>query len=148
MDLLQAAVKTFDANADLVGVLRDGDREPLCPIAHYILKSSIEIELDEFGGFVSASKVEEANCKIILPCTEPSATRTSNVAAHPLCDRLEYLVSMTVKEEKETGNSDSDSDNVIGHVRLFCKRRFIHQATLVIKPDTERHTGLVYWKFD
>lgn len=101
MDLLQAAVKTFDANADLVGVLRDGDREPLCPIAHYILKSSIEIELDEFGGFVSASKVEEANCKIILPCTEPSATRTSNVAAHPLCDRLEYLVSMTVKEEKD-----------------------------------------------
>ena len=55
---------------------------------------------------------------------------------------------MTVKEEKETGNSDGDSDNVIGHVRLFCKRRFIHQATLVIKPDTERHTGLVYWKFD
>lgn len=55
---------------------------------------------------------------------------------------------MTVKEENETGNSDSDSDNVIGRVRLFCKKRFIHQATLVIKPDTDRHTGLVYWKFD
>lgn len=100
MNLLQAAVKTYDANLDLVGVLRDGDREPLCPLCHSINKSSIEIILDECGKFVKASAVDEATCKIILPCTEESAVRTSNIAANPLCDRLEYLVSMTVKEEK------------------------------------------------
>ena len=124
MNLLQAAIKTFDANRDIVGILRDGDREPLCPVCHNILKSSIEIKLDEKGNFLSAVIVDEDKCRTIVPCTEESASRTSSAHANPLCDKLEYLAStpglnINTKDQKEVNRRKLTEDKYADYLKVL-----------------------------
>lgn len=49
---------------------------------------------------------------------------------------------MEIKEDKEADNEIC----TIGTVNLYRKKKFIHKATLVIKPKEK--TRLIYWKFD
>lgn len=90
MGLLQKALETYDALEALAGVYEEG-KEPLAPIGHIVREPQIEITIDADGNFVEAKKAEK-NKKIIIPATEQSAGRTSGSAAHPLCEKLEYLL--------------------------------------------------------
>lgn len=96
MGLLQRAIETYDANAGLVGVYREG-HDPLAPIGHSLTSANIEITLNAQGQFVAARKVEKGEAKILIPVTEESSGRTSGPAAHPLCEQLKY-VACTNKE--------------------------------------------------
>ena len=99
MGLLQRAIETYDANAALVGVYRDG-HEPLAPIGHILTSANIEITLNAQGKFLAARKVDKKEPKILIPVTEESSGRTSGLAAHPLCDQLKYVAN-TNKEAHE-----------------------------------------------
>ena len=90
MGLLQKAIETYDANADLVGVYSEG-HDPLAPIGHTLTRADIEITLNAQGRFISARSVDKDEPKILIPVTEESGGRTSKPAAHPLCDNLEYV---------------------------------------------------------
>lgn len=90
MGLLQRAVETYDANAALIGVYREG-REPLAPIGHILTNADIEITLNAEGGFLTARRVEKGEPKVLIPVTEESGGRTSGRAAHPLCEQLKYV---------------------------------------------------------
>lgn len=90
MGLLQKAVETYDANASLIGVYREG-QDPLAPVGHALTSADIEITLGRDGRFLAARKVEKGEPKALIPVTEESAGRTSGLAAHPLCEQVKYL---------------------------------------------------------
>ncbi len=101
MGLLQKALETYDAHASLVGKVYAG-QQPLAPVGHTIANASIEITLDEQGHFVKAEPVSKEDGKTIIPVTEKSAGRTSNInsAPHPLCERIDFLSAEDEKGEK------------------------------------------------
>ena len=91
MGIFHDLIRTYDANAEFVGIPMERG-EPLCPVAHNIFNAQIEIVLDGEGKFINAAAIEKAEQRTIIPTTEISAGRTKNPdAAHPLCEQLEYL---------------------------------------------------------
>ncbi len=75
----------------MMGAGSDENQVPLLPICHTTQKAQIEITLDAHGNFRRAKVVSKAEARTVIPCTEKSAGRTSGEAAHPLCDKLQYL---------------------------------------------------------
>ena len=93
MGLFQKACETFDTFQDMIGKQIEG-QEPLAPCSHSVIRADLEITIDQDGRFVAARAVDKKEPKIIIPVTEESAKRSStNIAPHPLCDKLKYLAS-------------------------------------------------------
>lgn len=82
---------TYEKNLSRVGVIEQkGNQEyTLMPIAHTTQTAHIEVSITENGEFHSARVLD----KIItlIPCTEDSASKSSNIVAHPLHDNLAYV---------------------------------------------------------
>jgi len=96
MGLFQNLLETYEKCSDAVGIVpvdKDGnmdEKKTLLPIGHMTFKSEICILLDKFGNFVSANRDVKATT-IIISCTESSAGRSAGIAAHPLCDQIDYV---------------------------------------------------------
>lgn len=61
----------------------------LMPISHTIQQAHLEITIDSTGHFRKARIIQKE--ETVLPATEKSSTaRTSGVAPHPLCDKVQY----------------------------------------------------------
>lgn len=90
MGLLKQAYDTFECNARLAGRQVEG-KQPLCPVAHIMQNAHITVELDGMGRFITASAVARDDMKTIIPATEKSASRTSGIEAHPLCDQVCFV---------------------------------------------------------
>jgi len=89
---LLATYEKCSAAAGAVPVI-DGvpdEKKAFLPLFHSTFKSKICVTLDGDGNLI---KVEEdaKDVTIIIPCTEKSMSRSSGIAAHPLCDQLEYV---------------------------------------------------------
>jgi len=89
---LLATYEKCSAAAGAVPVI-DGvpdEKKAFLPLFHTTFKSRICVTLDGDGNLI---KVEEdaKDVTIIIPCTEKSMSRSSGIAAHPLCDQLEYV---------------------------------------------------------
>lgn len=93
MGLFQQALATYENNLDLVGKY-EGDKEPLAPVGHIVTNANLEVTIDKNGHFISVAERDKSLEKVIIPVTEKSASRTSGIAAHPLCDKVEYLIVM------------------------------------------------------
>ncbi|WP_019673747.1 type I-C CRISPR-associated protein Cas8c/Csd1 [Psychrobacter lutiphocae] len=67
----------------------------LRPYYHIYKKSEIIITLNESGEFISAEYITVDNKPTsearIIPVTIKSSSRTSGIAAHPLCDEFKYI---------------------------------------------------------
>lgn len=87
MSLMLKAIETYDAMEHLAGVPVAG-KQTLAPIGHMLVNAAIEVTVDRDGNFVGARDFKE---KVIIPCTEDSASRTSAVEPHPLCDNIGYI---------------------------------------------------------
>lgn len=75
------------------GSVADG-MPPLMPIAHTTIQAHVEIVLDASGNFVRAEVLTRADATTLIPCTERSGGRSgSRPAAHPLCDKLQYVAA-------------------------------------------------------
>lgn len=87
---MQSAYETYEALSEkYVGDY--GQKEVLAPISHVVTRADIEVTIDLEGNFISATAVDKAEPKIIIPATEQSAGRTSAPEPHPLCEQLSYL---------------------------------------------------------
>ena len=76
----------------------------MLPIAHSTANAQIEITINAMGQLLACAKVEKGNEVTIIPVTEDSASRSSGVAPHSLCDKLCYIAkdySFYTKENKE-----------------------------------------------
>ena len=87
MSLLTNAIETYDSMSHIVGN-QDETGEVFAPIGFITANGGIEITIDKDGNFIRAGNIDG---KILIPVTESSAGRTSGKAAHPLCDKLEYV---------------------------------------------------------
>ncbi|WP_164914420.1 type I-C CRISPR-associated protein Cas8c/Csd1 [Aminipila luticellarii] len=96
MGLFQNLLETYEKCSEAVGIVQvdaDGnanEKKTLLPIGHMTFKSQICVTIDEDGVFVRASR-DNKETTIIAPCTEISAGRSSGIAAHSLCDQLDYV---------------------------------------------------------
>ena len=100
---MKVLADTYDTYENLVGVCRD-DQPVLLPIAHSTANAQIEITINAMGQLLACAKVEKGNEVTIIPVTEDSASRSSGVAPHSLCDKLCYIAkdySFYTKENKE-----------------------------------------------
>ncbi|MCQ5209387.1 MAG: type I-C CRISPR-associated protein Cas8c/Csd1 [Megasphaera massiliensis] len=92
MSWIMELVKTYDAHEDLVGKENiEGSKAVLMPICHVVQKAQIEVTIDGEGNFSHASVLPKAEQSTLLPCTPASEVRTSNLAPHPLHDKLIYI---------------------------------------------------------
>ena len=65
-------------------------KDATLPIFHTTFKSQICIILDSDGNFINATR-DTKDITVVIPCTDRSAGRSSGIAAHPLCDQLDYV---------------------------------------------------------
>ncbi len=91
MAWLKTLAETYDVYSGLAGVEKN-DQAVLLPISHSTFNAQIEVTIDEEGDFQSARRLEKGKDVVtIIPVTEDSASRSSGIAPHPLCDKLCYI---------------------------------------------------------
>ncbi|OQY89837.1 MAG: type I-C CRISPR-associated protein Cas8c/Csd1 [Anaerolineae bacterium UTCFX1] len=104
MSWIQKLYETYNNSQSMIGAGTDDNEVPLLPICHTTQKAQIEITLDGNGLIRRARVLSKEEARTIIPCTESSGGRTSGEAAHPLCDKLQYIA----KDYKHYGG-DKDS---------------------------------------
>ena len=103
MGLFQNLIQTYEKSSDAVGVVKieeDGsanEKKTLLPVCHMTFKSEICVTIDKWGKFVNATR-DNKEITIVIPCTESSSGRSSGIAAHPLCDQIDYVAG--INDEK------------------------------------------------
>ena len=63
----------------------------LLPVSHSTANAQIELTLSESGEFKSARTVVKSDAVTVIPVTEDSAVRSSNICPHPFADKLVYI---------------------------------------------------------
>lgn len=91
MSWIQKLYETYNNCQVMVGVVNNENEVPLLPVCHTTQKAQIEIVIDQDGNFKRANVIPKEEARTIIPCTEKSGGRTSGEAAHPLCDKLQYI---------------------------------------------------------
>ena len=91
----------YNNNQDFQGV------DPMLPISHSTATAQIQISITETGDFKGASEVDKNGSKTIIPVTEDSATRSSNIAPHPFADKLKYIAGDYNKYVKGKNSDNS-----------------------------------------
>jgi len=103
MSWIQKLYETYNNCQTQIGYSTNERERPLLPICHTTNKAHIEIAINSKGDFRRATLITDESIKTtIIPCTEESAGRTNNIAAHPLCDKLQYVAGDLVNKH---GNS-------------------------------------------
>lgn len=93
MSWIHRLYETYENCQSMIGMIEDDKQVPLLPICHTTQKAHIEIVIDDDGNFKRAQLVSKEQARTIIPCTEASGGRTSGEAAHPLCDKLQYVAA-------------------------------------------------------
>jgi len=93
MSWIQELHETYNNCQSMIGIIHSGNEVPLLPVCHTTQKAHVEITLDGEGNFRRARVVPRDEARTIIPCTERSGGRTSGEAAHPLCDKLQYIAA-------------------------------------------------------
>lgn len=92
MGLLQKAYETYENHNELVGILKNGEKAPLLPVAHSIQKTQVEISISASGDFLDCCVVGKEDSDTVIPVTIESAGRSGkNPPPHPLSDKIQYL---------------------------------------------------------
>lgn len=89
MSWMSMLYKTYESNVAMAG--KTDERVPLSLVAHMLATAQIEITIDEEGKFVRAVAIDKADGRTIIPVTEKSASRSSGIAPHALCEMLPYI---------------------------------------------------------
>lgn len=146
MGLMQKAVETYDCHAALAGV-PDAMRETLTPISHIVQNAQIEVTIDANGNFISAAAVvkdkknERDESKTIIPATYKSSIRAKSPCAHPLSDKLSYLIpSSTERHDLYLKQLSDWANSEYSHPKVKDVLKYIESESLL--DDLERN-GLV-----
>ena len=90
MSWIEALYKTYENHLHEVGIKAD-DKTILLPISHSTQNAQIEIVISNEGELIRAIHIGKEDAITIIPVTEDSASRSSGIAPHPLCDKLIYI---------------------------------------------------------
>ncbi len=148
MSWLQKLCETYEVcvqNPDFVDPPQDDGKKEvqgLMPVSHASQQAHIEVTLDGEGNFIRAELLP-AKTQIIIPATEDSAGRSSNVAPHPLMDNISYCASdyrtrsalcedieqKAVANSKKNGKKDPPRDRYEEYMKLlraWCDSPYTH----------------------
>lgn len=106
MGLFQNLLETYERCSAAVGIGQAdengnlNEKKTLLPVFHMTFKSEICVTIDRHGRFIGASR-DTKETTIIIPCTESSSGRSAGIAAHPLCDQLDYVGGINEEKTKE-----------------------------------------------
>lgn len=89
MSWMSELSQLYDLEKDIVG--EDIDGNILLPMYHSTQKAQIEVFLFDDASFAYANEVENDSSLTVIPVSSDSATRSSGIAPHPLCDKLIYV---------------------------------------------------------
>ena len=133
MGLFQKAYETYDTFQDMVGKQIEG-QEPLAPCSHTVTRADLEITIDQDGRFVAARAVDKKEPKIVIPVTEESSKRSStNIAPHPLCDKIKYLAPYNESSQKRY---QTYVDQLESWVNSSCQHPMLLPVLTYVKTGT------------
>lgn len=154
MTWFKTLAETYDVYSDQAGIEKNG-QALLLPISHSTFNAQIEVAIDLDGNFKGAKKLEKGNDVVtIIPVTEDSASRSSGIAPHPLCDKLCYVAGdysaytgddkekyfeAYLEQLKEWAQSEYTHPFVQAICRYIEKKTLIHDlaADCVLMPDED-----------
>lgn len=149
MGLFQKAYETYIYHKALTGKIEEG-KSPLLPISHILQNIQIEININLDGEFVSARALDKKSNDASIPFEQPTIIPTTiksgsrsgkNPAAHPLSDKLAYLIKSEDSKHKEymqllsAWEASTYTDD-----KLTAIRKYIEAGTIV--SDLARETIL------
>lgn len=133
MSWMSVLCKTYDANLKNIG---NTDYEtPLSPVAHMVANAQIEIKIDTEGNLISAITVDKEDAGTIIPVSDKSASRSSGVAPHPLCDMLPYLAldfGSYLTDPKQIKTTEEKSKAYMEQLSLWCSSEYCHPKVSAI----------------
>lgn len=123
MSWIQNLYDTYNNCQSMVGMETEGNTVPLLPICHTTQMAQIEVVIDGNGRFRRASVIPKNEARTIIPCTEKSGGRTSGEAAHPLCDKLQYVAP---DYEQFGGSKKPYTTSYIANLEAWCCSEYSH----------------------
>jgi CRISPR-associated protein Csd1 len=129
MSWIKRLYETYNNSQRMIGTGTDENEVPLLPICHTTQKAQIEIVLDNKGNFRRASVIPKNEARTIIPCTEDSGGRTSGEAAHPLCDKLQYVA---VDYSTHGGTKKPYFASYISQLEKWCDSEFSDEKTTAV----------------
>ena len=132
MGWIQKLYETYENCEVQVGVI-DGnkDKVPLLPIAHSTQNAHIEVVLNGKAEFLRARILEKDESMTIIPVTEDSASRSSGIAPHPLCDKLVYVAGDFCTYVKKKNGEDYHY-KYIEQLGAWCNSPFANRKVNII----------------
>jgi CRISPR-associated protein Csd1 len=113
MGWMQKLYETYEQCADAPQF----EKAPLLPVNHTPQQAHIEIVLDQNGTFQRAARVNREST--VVPASEDSAGRTTNIMPHPLCDKIQYCAS---DYERFGGTKKSGFSEYVEQLRAWQKK--------------------------
>jgi CRISPR-associated protein Csd1 len=135
MSWIQKLYETYNNCQMVVGFESDDDEVPLLPLNHTTQKAQIEITIDGEGNFRRAEVIPKENSRTIIPCTEKSGGRTSGEAAHPLCDKLQYIAGDYLEFG---GEKSSYNQSYIEQLDQWCHSNYVHPKSMAVFRYTSK----------
>jgi CRISPR-associated protein Csd1 len=109
------------------------DEQQVMPVSHTLQNAHINIVIDIDGNFKRASVLEKT--QVVLPATEISAGRSSNEAAHPLADKLQYVAG---DYAKFGGQKKAYFESYKNQLRKWCKTEHSHPKAKAVYSYIEK----------
>lgn len=134
--LLNTLVHVYELNENLAGVVKNG-QPVLLPLSHSTFNAQIEVAIDGEGNFLNSKKLEKGSDAVtIIPVTEDSASRSSGVAPHPLCDKLCYVAG---DYSRYTGDKkEKYYESYMGRLRDWAESEYSHPMVAAIRKYLEK----------
>lgn len=140
---MSTLVKTYDNLIANEKFIEENKFPAISIISHITAKSQIEIVIDNEGCFKEAKTVDKSDCEIMIPTTENSAARASDIAPHPLSDTLSYLAgdySFYVASEKESKKADEKYGDYIAQLKKWAESENANPKVKAVYKYLERKT--------
>ncbi len=153
MSWMSMLCQTYENNRQVAG--KSNDDATLSVIAHMPANSQLEITINADGEFESASEVAKENRRILIPVTEASASRSSGIAPHALCDMLSYIAGDFVEHVsgKDKIKAEGKYSAYIQNLHNWAFSDFSHPKVMAIYKYLNKKTvmhdlfthGIVHW---
>ncbi len=111
----------------------------LLPVAHSTQNAQIEVIINGYGDFLRAMEVEKDNAITIIPVNEDSATRSSGIAPHPLCDKLQYVAG-DYADYVSKKNGEKYYDKYIEMLGKWCNSTYSNEKVSAIYCYLKKRT--------
>jgi CRISPR-associated protein Csd1 len=129
---IQKLCETYDNCISEVGKDIDNpEKAHLLPVSHSTQNAQIEVVINGRGEFLRAKILEKNEGRTLIPVTEDSATRSSGIAPHPLCDKLQYIAGDYL-DFVDKKNASEFHEKYIDQLKKWCDSEYSNEKVKAI----------------